>query len=168
MEYLNKFESVLRDDEQVLWTGAVNKSAYKKSVLRAMALWGLFPMFLPFMLLALTIFLPFTIMLINKAADNSFLCVTNKQVVLRKGIFATDYVRMAMSAVGNIEVNANIFDSKTAPESASLLCYSKTPAVSKEGNSWPTIYVKNLINAHEAYKVISKHGDNEALKVKTI
>jgi len=168
MEYISKFESVLRDDEQVLWTGKVNEGAYIKSKLRTMALFGLFPLFFPFMLLALTIFLPITIALINKGARNIYFCVTNKQLILRKGMFATDYVRMAVSSVGTIEINANIFDSKTAPESASLMCYSKNPSSSKEGMVWPTIYVRNLLNAHDAYKAISKHVDNEALKVKTI
>ncbi len=65
-EYKNKFLSVIRDDEEILWAGGINKSAYLKTTLRNIALFGLFPMFFPFMLLALTIFIFITISLINQ------------------------------------------------------------------------------------------------------
>lgn len=165
--YKNKFETVLRDDENVLWTGAVNISAYVKTMVRNMALWMLFPFFLPFMLLALTIFLPVTLHYIRKNASNTFLCITDKQIIKRKGIFRNDYQRVSLSAIGEININGNIFDSKEPNMSASLHIRSKSYS-SGETRSGSYVIVNNLKFANEAYKVISKNSDNDALKIRQI
>jgi len=167
-KFKDKFDLVLRDDETVLWTGDVNRKAYLRKWMKNLAVFGLFPMFLPFMILAMTVFVPITIYVIRRNATKIFLCVTDKQIILRMGYFTPDYYRMGMSRVGEIDIKTSVFDSKSPPKSATLEIRSKDYSVGKNMRSGTRLYVSNLYDAHEAYKLISKHTDNDAMKIRKV
>lgn len=167
MKNKEKFLHILRDDEIVLWIGGVNKKAYLKTVLRNLALLQFCFVFLPFLLLALTIFIPLTIKLINKSSNNIYLCVTDKQIIKRYGIFRIHYQRISLSSVTSIDLKSNIYDEKGPLYSYTLEISTKyLESIDEDFTSCISIDVYNLQNANEAYKIISKNVDNEALNVK--
>jgi len=165
LDFKNKFSNLIRDDEKVLWTGSVNKKAYMWVQLRYLFIMGLFPLFLPFMLLALTIFLPLTIYLINKASSNTFFCITDKQIIKRFGIIKNDYSRYSLSSISEIRFITTIFDSQEPQMSSTLRLYSKYLG-NINGSQQNQMQIQCLLYADEAYKILSKLVDNEGLNIK--
>lgn len=189
----DKFNSVVREDEKVLWVGAVNKPAFVKSNLRFLFLLGLIPhvaiitlgLTFPynFVLLILGIFdfIPIFIgalhtvisliawlicfIYIKKLSNNTYFCITNKQIIKRTGTYANDYKRYPLNNIGAIELDANVYDSKEYPESATLKIKIKNFTA---GSAEKTLDINNLLDAHGAYKILSKYSDDEAVKVKQV
>lgn len=184
---------MLREDEKVLWVGEVNKSAFVKYRLRISFLFGLiphlgivtlgltFPYNLVLLILSVTSVIPIWIGLIHftlsviawiiyashikKLANNTYFCITDKQIIKRSGAYANDYQRFPLTNIGTIEIDANIYDSKHSPESATLKVIVKNFTA---GDSKGILTINNLSDAHVAYKILSKYSDNEAVRIKQV
>lgn len=150
LEYADKFNIVLNENDKVLWTGAVNQKAYVKNNLRTLFFIGFFPLALPFVLLAFTLFLPLTLYVVRRKARNTFVCITETQVILRAGYFRANYQHFPIQSCAEINIKHSVFDSEEPEYSATLVLNSRYHA----GEQAIRLNVQNLANANEAYKII--------------
>ena len=184
LNFKDKFDYVLRDDEQVVWTGDVNKGAYMKK-----ALISALPIFIVLAVLAivlavvanvmpttsvnikdtlytlitilvvlLILSIPIIIILVKRSADNTFVCITDKQVMIREGIIKNDITRIALSTVSTVKLVTSIFDGEVKSSDFYIeLKWTSGNVRSKK--------ISSLNYVDEAYKILTKLSDNETVKV---
>ena len=190
-----KFKIVLDDDEKVLWCDGVNKSAFVKKCFTKLFLFGLFPPFavlllgipytLAFLVLSLLNVIPmlvgvihfifsvcavwFYIKCLNMEADNTFLCITDKRVIKRAGVFNNKFIHYSLKNIGTIEVSGGLFDSKDENPSADLNISVKDFHMNADGEDHNTkSFITSLNNAYDCYKKLSEltEGNNESIRIK--
>ena len=172
LKFKDKFDHVLRDDEQVLWTGDINKKAYKNKVLRKFSLYGLLFIYtIPFLILFYVLF-PITFPIFNhyckRGADNMFLCITDRQVLIRKGIYKTDIIGVPYSSIGKINMITSIFDCKGEVKSSDLILCTKNQMSSVVNELFGESFIVSSLNyVDEAYKLITKMIDNSEIRIKS-
>ena len=122
-----KFKSILKENEKVIFvTNATKANIYPLSIFIFVISFILFgALFIPISILfnlcwlnaiyvLLVLFnVAVTITFRMKFVRNYFICLTDKRVIIRKGIFTTDYEKFSIENVsGNIEVKTNqsVFD----------------------------------------------------------
>jgi len=190
-----KFEMLLDKNEEIKWCNGINTSAYVKKTFLKTFLFGLFPPIALLMLgtpyswllliLSLLKVIPMWIgiahfafsvivclvyiIVLNKGAKNTFLCITNKRVIKRSGAFTNDFVHYTLKNVGNVQVDGSIFDGNGNNPSANLYVTVKDYHTNTDGNTRPMVLrIDSLNNAYEAYKLINElsEGNNESFRVK--
>ena len=171
LKYKEKFDYVLCDDEKVLWTGSVNKKAYVWKALWKVMLGALLPCFVimvpsigmgftPGVIAAFSVW--FLIVLIaipfcRKDAKNTFLCITNRQIIKRHGIFKNDIQRISINSINELKLITSWIDSDN-PISSTLQVTTKGFG----SNSAPlALRISSLVHADVAYKLIIKLNDKE-------
>ncbi|MDD6467408.1 MAG: PH domain-containing protein [Erysipelotrichaceae bacterium] len=187
------FEQVLYHDEDVIWCGGINKSAFVMRSFFKTFLFGLFPpvailmlgtpygwlvlilslfkiiplwigiAFFSFSVIAWLIF----ILCIYRAAKNTYFCITDKRVLKRSGAFNNKYEHYSLKNVGTITVSGGFFDRKKNMPSATLTVLVKDfYADSRQITQF--ISVDNLNDAYEASKILSSmvEGNQDNLKIK--
>lgn len=183
LQYKDKFDYILRDDEKVLWTGAVNKKSF---ILKSFG-WILVSCLIPSIMIgafvvsaanfnAIYLLLIPAIILLNlligwplcaRDAKNTYICITDKQIIKRFGIIKNDIQRIPLSSVNEIRLVTSWVDSNN-PMSSTIKITTKGLSSSGQGVAPITMTVRSLIGADEAYKLISKLGDNESVKISKI
>jgi len=191
----DKFQHVLQDDEEIIWSNGVNKKAYILNTssfgifssfafgIILSAFLGIIPntikgndevsYWLPAVLsyFAIIFVIGLTLSLIGSSlnARNTFFAITNKRIIKRSGKFSDRFEHYSLQNVGNVEVRGTIFDSKGENGSANLIVLAKSYHTNTAGASTRTgLMICSLNNAYEAYNVLSEkvHGNNESFKLK--
>ena len=189
------FKVILDDDEKVLWCEGVNKDAYIKKCATKLFLIGLFPPFallmlgvpytLLFLVLSLFNVIPllagiihfiFSICVVcaylkclNMEADNTGICITDKRLIKRSGIFNSKFIHYSLRNIGTVEVAGGLFDRKDSNPSADLIVSVKDFHMNSDGESHHTkLSVISLNNAYDCYKKLSDltEGNNETIRIK--
>lgn len=91
-----------------------------------------------------------------------FICLTNNRLIIKKGIFATNYIYYAIDKVsGNITINCNqsIFDNKKESACALMITIELLPA----GHGKLVIYTSSLKNGFEFSKKVDKQIKNNSM-----
>lgn len=108
-----------------------------------------------------------SIKLSSMNANNTYLCITNKRIIKRSGVFSCKYVHYSLRNVGTVSVSESFFDTKGKNASASLIVDVKF--FHNNVNGFCRLVVHSLKNAYNAYNLLvdQTEGNNEVLRVKT-
>ena len=90
-----------------------------------------------------------------KSSNNYFICLTNKRIIVRRGIFTTDYTYYAIDNVsGNITINCDqsIFDKKIENACSLFLTIELLPV----GHGELRLYTPSVLNGYSFAKNIDK------------
>ena len=187
------FKNVLQKDEELLWAGGLNKTAYLIKTFVGLIFAGVFASAFLALFIAgptsavvginsgkefLDIFLKcfeviYILLIIFSIpsnilfARNTYFAITDKRIIQRSGVLSKKFVHYSLKNIGNVEVVENILDSKG---SANLTITTKEFHTNAEGASQHKLSINSLKNAYEAYNILvdKTEGNNEVLRVKNV
>ena len=187
------FKDVLQKDEELLWAGGLNKTAYLIKTFVGLIFAGaiasaFFALFIAgptsavmdinsgkeFLAIFLKCFEIIYILLIVFSipsnilfARNTYFAITDKRIIQRSGVFSKKFVHYSLKNIGNVEVVENVLDSNG---SANLTITTKEFHNNTDAISQQKIIIKSLKNAYEAYNIIvdKTEVNNEVLRIKNV
>ncbi len=150
---------VTRDDETILWTGNVDKKIYTKKAFRYWGAVCLIPVFgwALFVLSLATCFIcvPLFIYFVHRSADNTYLCITDKRIIKRYGVFKSDYRELPYKSIRMVNIKTSIFDREEGIKTADLHIVIDILIAVQEGTQSAVTKVSSLNHIDEANKLIS-------------
>lgn len=185
------FENVLQSDENIIWSDGINSLSYyfthllyfafSFSIVGSFICFGCtyfyselkaipytFNLFLKVFLISLIVcIILYTIYALLKS-KNTFFAITDKRIIIKRGIIAKKYDHYSLNNIGNCSVAGSIFDKKGKDGSATLKIMVKDFYTNTQNESYSsTILVENLNNAYHAYNKLSeKTTSNDSFRVK--
>lgn len=193
MSLIDKFKNILHDNENVVDVACANKKSFiiKRvlfpAILFVVAIIVLtivanciperrdylgyyrsgFPLWVLFLVSGvLLIILLIILAILYKASKNYFICLTNERIIIRHGIFTTDYTYYAIDKVsGNITIDCrqSIFD-RREDTCALNLKIELLPV----GHDHLSIFTPSIVNGYEFSKKIDKQVKDNAKLIQPI
>lgn len=187
MEYEEKFKDVLNNNETIVKVYKPNKLKYWVSktlyilflvALYALLIWSLsyiddsaaqdaqpvfnVKAFAVSLSVGAVVFLLIIIYLIF-FYRNLYYCVTNERVIIRKGVFGTDYKTLDMQMIGATDVRVSLLDKIVKRNTGSIIFGSNSAPMMGQGS---TFIFKDILAPYDESKEIKATIDSFKAKAK--
>ena len=94
---------------------------------------------------------------------NLYYCVTNERVIIRKGVFGTDYKTLDMQMIGATDVRVSLLDKLVKHNTGSIIFGSNSAPMMGQGS---TFIFKDIVAPYDESKEIKATIDNFKSKAK--
>lgn len=187
MEYEEKFKDILNENETILKTYKPNKLKYWVSkalgIFFIALLWAMLTLSLSYtsagegnaaetvfdvtnfaitLSVGVVVILLYTVYLIF-FYRNLYYCVTNERIIIRRGVFGTDYKTLDMQMIGATNVHVSILDKIVRRNTGSIVFGSNSAPLVGQGS---VFIFKDIVDPYNESKEIKSAIDNFRTKSK--